>query len=743
MSKIFYDNGKRWRKIKLAGIISLCVLLSLGVIVIFAIRDSPYDLAQGEDHNRYITNEVEKINAQTRPVTGQGTFLKLAQTENGLEPHREGNIPKRVILTFDDGPDPINTPQILRVLSDQGVSGTFFLLGSSLYKYPDIARQIVSQGSDLGLHTFSHFENPEDQELNRNVFLRELDFSGKLYAHLFGYNNLLFRIPYVGLENTLSYNSLQYLREATNRNLLISVPTVDSRDWSTTDHLDITRMAVDNRLDPNGAAIILLHDGGGNREGTLKAIPEIVKHYRANGYSFTTMSAYAQELGYTVTNELTLREKAIAAISYSVYDVYKKLPKMIDWGFVVGLTLVILHSGIYVTTALWQRFYRSHKKPIMDFGEPHYFVSVLVPMYNEEHSIVQTVASILKSNYSRFEVIVIDDGSTDNSVARLQRFKKYRRFKLLEQPKGGKAAALNFGLMHAKGPIVVFVDADTLVDKNALKNIIKPFDDRRVGLVAGSIVVGNKVNGLTVLQAIEYTVGQHIEKRVMDLFGKVMIAPGAFSAWRLKAVKQAGGFASETQVEDFDLTLSVLKQGYRARYSHEALAYTETPHTLSQLVKQRLRWSFGNLQVYYKHRDLLFNRAYGIFGLLLFPREVLIQLPLLLLTPLVDIFIIINILGGNRSITLTFLVFYLLNQLGVALIAYRIYGRSRPEALLAPLMRFIYTPIIYTLTLVSVFKALRGEFVTWAKITHFGNLRLVEEYVVTDEPKVALEVSPN
>ncbi len=724
---IFFDTGSRWKKFKL---LNIRLFLFIGIIIFATSRAfyySPFHNNTFQNNHQNIDKEIERINNESRPVVNQGTFIALENLYGNTYVKRFGEEKKVVVLTFDDGPDPTITPKLLAVLKKEQVNGTFFVLGSQIYKYPEVGRAILTQGSDMGLHTFSHYENREDKPLDDFTFIKELDFTEKIFAYHYGYKAKLFRIPYLGLDPLLSYNSLQYVREALKRNLTISAPTVDSEDWNTKhDYKKIAQLATTSDVQ---TAVILFHDAGGKREATIQALPHIIKFYKDRGYTFTTISELARSEGLPYKEPLTLVDRIYTFISYQMYDAYKQSPRLLTHGFIIGFILVMLHMGIFVFLALiqnmlcaWRRAkFKKTKNKRFTFTD---LVSIVIPMHNEERAIRPTMRAILRSSYTKFELIVVNDGSTDNSFARAQELTYDPRVKILTKVKGGKFSALNYGLKHAKGKVIVFIDADTRITPSALRRILLPFSHKKVGAVAGNIRVGNKRNIITKLQDLEYLLGQHIDKRVHELFKCVPVVPGAFGAWRTHVIRRLGGFSYKTHAEDFDLTLSLIEKGYEVRYGESANALTEAPASLSQLLTQRFRWNFGNLQVYFKYRELIFNRKFGFFGMILLPRAVFLQIPAIFITPLVDLFVLTNLLIGERILTIFFLFLYFILQFLITVFAYIFSRRPFENLFYIVFLRFPYTQIMYFVIFIALLRAVKGEILAWSKLHHTGRLSL-------------------
>ena len=280
-------------------------------------------------------------------------------------------------------------------------------------------------------------------------------------------------------------------------------------------------------------------------------------------------------------------------------------------------------------------------------ADPNYQprVAVLVPAYKEETVIVRTIRSVLNSDYENLRVIVIDDGSPDNTLqVATDAYAEdiaAGRVTVLTKPNGGKAAALNFALEHLTEEIYVGIDADTVIAPDAISKLIPHFMDPTVGAVAGNAKVGNRVNLWTRWQALEYITSQNFERRALDLFHVVTVVPGAIGAWRTEPVKAAGGYPLNTVAEDADLTMSLLEQKLKVVYEDRSLAFTEAPIDAGGLMRQRFRWSFGTLQAVWKHRAAFVrNKAMGLFAL---PNIIIFQMLLPLVSPFIDLMFLYGI----------------------------------------------------------------------------------------------------
>jgi cellulose synthase/poly-beta-1,6-N-acetylglucosamine synthase-like glycosyltransferase len=244
-------------------------------------------------------------------------------------------------------------------------------------------------------------------------------------------------------------------------------------------------------------------------------------------------------------------------------------------------------------------------------------VSILIPARNEQEIILDAIHGALNQEYPDFEVIVIDDGSTDMTAhlaattgVRLIRHERNR----------GKATALNSGAAAARGEVIVTCDADGYLDPLALRYLVASLTDPGVGAVAGQVRLFHPRGALRRIQVLEYDYFQGLIKRAqVASAGSVLVAPGPISAYRVDVLRAVGGVPGETPSEDFDLTLLVTRHGLRVAYEPRAVAYTDTPRTDAELRRQRVRWGRGGFQVLRKHRSMIGARPFGMVGLFWLP----------------------------------------------------------------------------------------------------------------------------
>ena len=304
----------------------------------------------------------------------------------------------------------------------------------------------------------------------------------------------------------------------------------------------------------------------------------------------------------------------ISIIIYTLPLTVLSVSSLIEYSIVSILVfflcvLLIRYFGILILAYLNINEYTF--KPSMEFFP---FVSIMVPVYNEEKVIEDSVKSLLDLNYSNYEIIIVNDGSTDNTrevAEQLVGYQKGRyadiKISLINKPNGGKSKALNAGIMYSKAEFVLCMDGDSQLAPDSLKMAIRHFSNPAIGAVAGNVKVMNRGKFITDLQALEYIEGLNMVRSAQSFMRLVNIIPGPIGLFRKKVIEEVGYYSSDTFAEDADLTLRILAGGWKIYYEPNAISYTEAPSKLQQLMKQRYRWSRGILQSIRKHKKLLLN----------------------------------------------------------------------------------------------------------------------------------------
>jgi len=342
-------------------------------------------------------------------------------------------------------------------------------------------------------------------------------------------------------------------------------------------------------------------------------------------------------------------------------------------------------------------------------------ISIVVPAYNEEVTISSCIQSLLDLDYPNYEIIVVDDGSTDKTLQEAKKFED-SGVKVIHQENQGKTSALNKGIRSSKGEIVVTVDADTKLNRESLKEIAIRFDSsNRLGAVAGNVKVDPEPGLLNAIQAAEYTTGINLVRKAQSMLGCVMIVPGPIAALKKEAVERAGYFSDDTFAEDFDITMKILKAGYKVEYEDRAIAYTDAPKNVEDLMKQRRRWYRGMIQVLGKHRDMYLRRRYGLAGTFGVPSlwfdiaSSVLNIAVILLATLT------GLLLNKSSISFVGLAMYLCVELAVGVFAISLDPMPKIKEFLAVPLLMFYNVFLDGIRIMTLAEEMGDIIMEWEK----------------------------
>jgi cellulose synthase/poly-beta-1,6-N-acetylglucosamine synthase-like glycosyltransferase len=256
-------------------------------------------------------------------------------------------------------------------------------------------------------------------------------------------------------------------------------------------------------------------------------------------------------------------------------------------------------------------------------------------------------------------------------------------------------------------------------------------NNQEIGAVAGNVKVGNENTMLTKWQSIEYTTAQNFDRRAFDLINGISVVPGAIGAFKKEAIAKAGGFTTDTLAEDCDLTIRIIRKGYKVVNCVEAVAITEAPETLNEFMKQRFRWSYGVMQAFFKNKDACFNPKYKGLGMVALPNILIFQIILPIFAPLADLVLIISLLWNHNNpesldkIGIYYLVFMLVDVL-VSVIAFVFEKEKLSKLLWLIPQRFVYRQIMYVILFKAIKKAIKGESQGWGILKRTGNVQSVQ-----------------
>lgn len=344
-------------------------------------------------------------------------------------------------------------------------------------------------------------------------------------------------------------------------------------------------------------------------------------------------------------------------------------------------------------------------------------VSVIIPAWNEEVGILKTIKSTLENGYDHLEIIVIDDGSTDNTYRQVRRYKqrvdpKGNTIRLIDQENGGKSTALNAGIAQARGELIITLDADSYLMPGSIQELVKTMANPNYAVAIGEIVVGNTKNLIGQIQHYEYLVCFHY-KRAQHIFDSVYIFPGALTAFRTSTLKTVGAFESYSSTEDLDISMRIKAKGHQVAYVDRAICVTEGAATLKSLLDQRVRWRHGFIECTIRRRDFVWSTQKGKYlSFIDFPLSI-IGLFEVLVYPLILLFlmqqIVLYLVAPVLILSYLLMVFVLLLLSGLRNDAKISPGKS----LLMPIALSIIAIVEYIALLIALYRTIRRQKTTW------------------------------
>lgn len=646
--------------------------------------------------------------------------------------------PKAIALTFDDGPDGTWTPRILDILEQKHVPGTFFMIGENALAHPELVNRIVADGSEIGNHTYTH---PNLAKASTETARLQINATQRVIEAYTGHRLTLFRAPYFGDAEPTTEDELAPALLAQKLGYTIVGLHVDGEDWQRPGVDAIVNNVVQgvrSATPSRSGNVVLLHDGGGDRAQTVAALPRIIDTLRSDGYHFVAASQLAGIPVARAMPPITGDDLLSVRFDAAIFLLLAGLGLLLTWIFYVAIIMGIARAIGMTALAWWQSRSIRRSPPV---STPR--VSVIIPAYNEERVIAASVTRVLASDYPALEVIVADDGSKDRTAAIVaQSFGSDSRVTLLTLANGGKATALNRALRHARGEVIIALDADTQFEPTTIRRLARWFADPEIGAVAGDARVGNRINLVTRWQAIEYVTAQNLERRALAGFDAMTVVPGAVGAWRRSALDAVGGYPENTLAEDQDLTIAVQRAGWRVTFDPRATAWTEAPESFRALAKQRYRWAFGTLQCLWKHRQVLRRGEPAGLAWIGMPQAWLFQIALAAVSPLIDLALVLSIIGTAMRVSahgwaqtsgdvvtmaLYWLAFTAVDTI-CGWIAYRLDGRAgRFPGFLLIAQRIAYRQVMYWVVLRAISSAIGGWAVGWGKLERSGRVALAPE----------------
>jgi cellulose synthase/poly-beta-1,6-N-acetylglucosamine synthase-like glycosyltransferase/peptidoglycan/xylan/chitin deacetylase (PgdA/CDA1 family) len=666
------------------------------------------------------------------PVRGMITAETVTQFPSSWVITRYGAAPRKIALTFDDGPDPEYTPRILDALKTANAPATFFVIGLNGELHPDLLKRELAEGHEIGNHTFTH---PNVATISETQFRLEMRATQVLFESILGRRTLLFRPPFAEDAEPDTPDEVRPLDLVNDLGYVTVGMLIDPKDWQRPTADEIVERTIEAAEHGIGAEhrpcnIVLLHDSGGDRSLTVEALPRLIAELRARGFEFVTvgdlMGKSRDEVMPPVRADLWWQtwsgRAAFATVNFAISG--------IRYLFLIGIVLGAARLVFIGTLAIIE--HRRERHAVYDSGYSP-TVAVIVPAFNEEKVILQTVTSLLASDHPpNFEIVVVDDGSSDSTYQLCaDAFAGERRVRVFKKPNSGKPDALNFGVLHTSSEIVIALDADTIFARDTISKLVRHFDDPKVGAVAGNAKVGNRVNLLTRWQALEYITSQNLDRRAFNLLNCVTVVPGAVGAWRRELVERVGGFNDLTLAEDADLTMAIRKLGFSIAYEDEAVGLTEAPDTVRGFVRQRYRWMYGTLQAAWKHADALFRPRYGSLGFVALPNIFIFQVLFPLISPVMDLLMLATLLSvainklqhpqefsaDSLRRALFYYALFVAIEFAAALIAFLLEQKENKRLLVWLFwQRFFYRQLMYYVAIKATLASLKGIAVGWNKV---------------------------
>ncbi|MBF9135415.1 glycosyltransferase [Plantactinospora sp. S1510] len=712
-------------------------LLLLGLVVmISALSFNGYVAVEGGGSGRTGPDPTPA----TDDLTRSGPVLRL----DGPAPVSRSMPAGTIALTFDDGPDPRWTPEILDVLRRHHAHATFFVVGARVNEHPELVRRILAEGHELGSHTFTHADVATLPGWRRDL---ELGLTRTAIAGATGRYATLFRPPFSSGPSSLTADDATALRGAARTGHVAVLADRDTVDWRRPGVDAIVAAAAGIPVIPTGpgtpatasdgpaspdrgsGAVVLMHDGGGDRSQTVAALDRLLSALTGRGYRFATVS---EGLGMPRSELAASRSDRLRghALRYAQTGA-AWLASAMTWLLGAALLLGLLRLAVQVACAEIHRRRQRVGSPALPRRQILAPVTVIVPAYNEAANIGATVLSLLASEYPALHVIVVDDGSTDGTADIVARM-RLPGVRVIRQANAGKPAALNTGIRHARTELLVLVDGDTVFQPDTVYRLVQRFADPSVGAISGNTKVANRRGLLGRWQHLEYVIGFNLDRRTYDVLRCMPTIPGAIGAFRRQALLDAGGVPADTLAEDTDLTMAVLRAGWHVPYEGRAVAWTEAPASLRQLWRQRYRWCYGTMQAMWKHRRALAERGPGgRLGRRAWPYLAIFQVLLPLTAPAVDAFAIYGLFFLPWSHLVLAWLGLLALQAATAAYALRLDGERLGPLWSLPLQQVLYRQVMYLVVVQSVVTALLGSRLRWQRMIRTGGAAALVENTAT------------
>ncbi len=416
----------------------------------------------------------------------------------------------------------------------------------------------------------------------------------------------------------------------------------------------------------------------------------------------------------------------VVLVTFFLFRYPQKLGPIFITALVITLASFLLLLILRHFILIWFSYLHQRELSHEEYPETYPFVSIIVPAFNEAEVIQASMSSLLELRYPYYEIIAVDDGSSDGTYEMMKQFEGNHfgvRVSAFRKENSGKADTLNYGIRRSKAPIVVCMDSDSRLTSEALRYAVNHFNDPDVGAVAGNVKVINRHNIWTKLQALEYIEGLNIVRNAQAFWRTVNVIPGPMGIFRRSAIEATGGYDSDTFAEDFDMTVKILADGWKIDYEPKAVAYTEAPEELLDVIKQRYRWCRGILQALRKQKHLLTRRSGSIttpLSLWYMVFEGLAWPAMNILSSLFFVWIAL-IYGMTKLLVLWWLLLTVLDIL-IAIHAILMEREQLSLAIYSVFYRFFYVIIIDVTKVFATLEELVGLDMSWGKLARKGRI---------------------
>src|SRR5262249_26694926 len=395
-----------------------------------------------------------------------------------------GSDQHKIALTFDDGPDPLYTPQVLEILHREQVPATFFIVGLNGDLNAQLLQRIVDEGHEIGNHTFTH---PNVAMISQQLLSLELNATERLFESRLGRRSVLFRPPYAEDVEPETPEQVQPLLVTSDLGYYAIGMQIDPNDWQNPGVDQIVQATIAGAVRGAGN-VVLLHDSGGDRAQTVEALPQIIAGLRARGFQLVLVSELLGLSRDAVMPPIPPEAQLSARLTDVGFLCLNWMSATIHYLFLIGIALGGLRFLFIGALAVSERWH-SRRAVYSDAFVPS--VSVIIPAYNEEKVICQTIRSLLDSDYAKCDIVIVDDGSSDATAQRVREdFRAAPRVHLFTKANGGKSQALNYGIAQTQADIVVTLDADTVFRRDTVRKLVRHFVAPQVAAVAGNAKVG-------------------------------------------------------------------------------------------------------------------------------------------------------------------------------------------------------------------------------------------------------------